>query len=55
MTRRSTRRSLRCSRIIHAIEGVKIQGHDFNGMDEARWKNLDEMLYTDARLELGKV
>jgi len=39
----------------HPAEVVALYLHAFNGMDEARWKNLDEMLYTDARLELGKV
>lgn len=39
----------------HPPEAVGLYLHAFNEMDEARWKNLDEMLYTDARLELGRV
>ena len=35
-------------------EVVALYLHAFNSMDDARWKNLDEMLYTDARLELGR-
>jgi hypothetical protein len=38
----------------HPSEAVALYLHAFNSMDEARWKNLDEMLYTDARLELGR-
>jgi hypothetical protein len=38
----------------HRPEVVALYLHAFNGMDEARWKNLDEMLYTEERLELGR-
>ena len=38
----------------HPREAVALYLHAFNSMDEARWKNLDEMLYTDSRLELGR-
>jgi hypothetical protein len=34
-------------------EVVALYLHAFNGMDEARWSNLDELLYTDPRLHLG--
>jgi hypothetical protein len=39
----------------HSPEAVALYLHAFNGMDEARWKNLDELLYTDPRLHLGAV
>jgi hypothetical protein len=38
----------------HSPEAVALYLHAFNEMDEAKWKNLDEMLYTDSRLELGR-
>jgi hypothetical protein len=38
----------------HPPEAVALYLHAFNSMDEAHWKNLDEMLYTDSRLELGR-
>ena len=34
-------------------EVVALYLHAFNGMDDAHWANLDEMLYTDPRLHLG--
>lgn len=37
----------------HPPEVVALYLHAFNGMDEARWTNLEEMLYTDPRLHLG--
>lgn len=39
----------------HPAEVVALYLHAFNGMDDAHWKHLDEMLYTDPRLELGKI
>jgi hypothetical protein len=38
----------------HPPEAVALYLHAFNSMDDAQWKNLDEMLYTDSRLELGR-
>ena len=37
----------------HPPEVVALYLHAFNGMDDAKWSNLDEMLYTDPRLHLG--
>src|SRR5258705_2022891 len=37
----------------YPAEVVGLYLHAFNEMDEARWKNLDELLYTDPRLHLG--
>jgi hypothetical protein len=34
-------------------EVVALYLHAFNEMDEAHWKNLEELLYTDPRLHLG--
>jgi hypothetical protein len=37
----------------HPPEVVALYLHAFNGMDDAKWSNLEEMLYTDPRLHLG--
>jgi hypothetical protein len=37
----------------YPAEVVALYLHAFNEMDEARWKNLDELLQTDPRLKLG--
>ena len=37
----------------HPPEVVALYLHAFNGMDDAKWSNLEEVLYTDPRLHLG--
>jgi hypothetical protein len=37
----------------YPAETVALYLHAFNDMDEARWKNLDEVLANDPRLKLG--
>jgi len=37
----------------YPAETVALYLHAFNDMDEARWKNLDEVLANDSRLKLG--
>ena len=37
----------------HPPEVVALYLHAFNSMDDAKWSNLEEMLYTDQRLHLG--
>ena len=37
----------------HPPEVVALYLHAFNSMDDAKWSNLEEMLYTDPRLHLG--
>jgi hypothetical protein len=37
----------------YPAETVALYLHAFNDMDEARWKNLDEVLGNDPRLKLG--